>query len=215
MLMPGLKQVAYDPSRYDIETVDEAVNIILCPTEGMTANQRWADEAPALMRIIERHVEPESMVLDYGCGIGRLAKPLIEKLGCVVVGIDISSNMRALAASLVDSPKFCAMDPAMFDAVFLEFETPVRFDAVVAVWVLQHCLDLGDAISRIRSSMKPGGKLIVVNNKTRCVPVENGEWADDGLDLDDFSAVEIGSLDESVAPGWMQDGTFWAVYEKV
>jgi SAM-dependent methyltransferase len=216
MLMPSLKQVAYDPARYiDVETVDEAVDIILCPTEGMTAAQRWNDEAPVLMKIIEQHISPNSSVVDYGCGIGRLAKPLIKKMGCNVVGLDISANMRALATSMVDDPMFAAMDPTMFDLI-----NGYTYDAAIAVWTLQHCLDLEDALERLRRIIGHRGKLILVNNLTRCLPVENGEWADDGLDVhaeimkSGFDTIDRGKLDEAVAPGWMQNDTFWAAYER-
>lgn len=215
MSMPA-SEIVYDPSRYiDIENVDEAVDIIVTGTEGMTSQQRWNDETPALMRIMEKHIDPRSRVLDYGCGIGRLAKPLIEKLKCEVVGVDISPNMRALAASLVNSPNFFVLDPAMFHTIRLD-----SFDAAIAIWALQHCIDLKEAIDRISDSLMTGGNLIVVNDKGRCLPIENGEWADDGQDIEKmivaagFSEVEQGQLDESVAPGWMQQGTFWAVYQR-
>lgn len=222
MLVPELKKVAYDPARFtDIETVDEAVEIILTPTEGMTAKQRWADEAPALMRLMERFIEPNSFVLDYGCGIGRLAKPIIQKLGCRVVGVDISSNMRALATSLVDSDAFCAVSSDMFDYFFAPVNSPLKFDAAISVWALQHCVDIDRAIDRIAYSVHENGKLFIVNNKgNRCIPVEGGDWADDGLDIEimikdaGFREIEQGRLDESVAPGWMQTGTFWAAYER-
>jgi ubiquinone/menaquinone biosynthesis C-methylase UbiE len=214
MLAP--KAVAYDPSRYlDIETVDEAIEIITSGTETLTSKQRWDNETPALMQIIERHIHRDSWVLDYGCGIGRLAKPLVEKLNCKVIGVDFSANMRALAVSMVDSPRFFAIDPQMMDALTL------KADAAIAVWTLQHCMDLKQAIWRITELVRPGGALFVVNNKTRCLPVENGEWADDGLNVDEmiqgngFEKIEGGSLDDAIAPGWMKDNTFWAVYRRV
>ena len=216
MLAPDRKQVAYDPARYlDVENVDEAVRIILTETEGLTSAQRWSDEAPALMRLMSKYVQPESRVLDYGCGIGRLAKPLIEMWKCRVVGIDISPNMRALAASCVDSPQFFALDPAMFDLL-----RPDHFDAAIAVWALQHCIDLGAALTRIRDALMVEGTLFVVNNRGRCLPVEGGEWADDGIDLHEhiinagFTLLAMGELDASIAPGWMREGTFWAVYKR-
>ena len=214
MLAP--KTLAYDPSRYlNIETVDEAINIITSGTETLTSKQRWDNETPALMRIIERHIRRDSWVLDYGCGIGRLAKPLVEKLNCKVIGVDFSANMRALAATMVDNPRFFAIDPLMLDDLGW-----MKVHAAIAVWTLQHCMDLKQAIWRITEVVRPGGVLFVVNNKTRCLPVENGEWADDGLNVDEmiqgngFEQIEYGSLDDAIAPGWMKDNTFWAIYRR-
>jgi SAM-dependent methyltransferase len=134
--MPELKKAAYDPGRYtDIETLDEAVSIITTETEGMTAQQRWENETPALMSLIERFIPRESLVLDYGCGAGRLSKPLIQKHGCRIVGVDISPNMRALADSCVNSPLFCAMDPLMFDELIWS-KTQGIFAGAIAVWAL-------------------------------------------------------------------------------
>jgi SAM-dependent methyltransferase len=207
----------YDPARYlNVRSVDEAVDIIVGPIEGMTSQQRWNDETLALMRLMEKYVLPGSMVLDYGCGIGRLAKPLIESLRCTVVGVDISQAMRALAVSFVGNPMFCALDPRMFDRCLGN----CSFDAAIAVWALQHCIDLNDVIGRLNASLARDGKLIVVNAKHRCVPVENGGWDDDGHDVDrmiiesGFSVIDRGRLDESIAPGWMQTDIFWAAYRK-
>src|SRR3974390_1318489 len=214
MLAP--KRVAYDPSRYlDIETVDEAIEIITSGTENLTSQQRWNEETPALMEIIKRHISRDSWVLDYGCGIGRLAKPLVENLNCTVIGVDFSANMRALATSMIVDHRFFALDPLMMDKLNL------KADAAIAVWTLQHCVDLKQAIWRITEVVRPGGALFVVNNKTRCLPVENGEWADDGLNVDEmiqqsgFEQIEYGSLDDAIAPGWMKDNTFWAVYRRL
>jgi SAM-dependent methyltransferase len=206
----------YDPKRYVVETVTDAIDLIVSPTEGMTAERRWIDETVALMKLFERFIERTATVLDYGCGIGRLAKPLIEERQCRVVGIDISPSMRGMACHLVDSPDFCTMSPDMFDHLVLG----EMFDAAISVWALQHCADVDRAVARLYESVFIKGKLIIVNNRDRCVPVRKDEWADDGLDVNrmildaGFHRIEDGVLDESVAPGWMQKGTFWAAYEK-
>ena len=207
----------YDLARYmEVGNVDQAIDIILSPTAGMTAKQRWENEASVLMRIIERYIASESMVLDYGCGIGRLVKPLITELRCKVVGVDISFNMQALAISQVASPMFYTLSPEMFFTI-----RPFIFDAAIAVWSLQHCIDLQESINHIVNSLKSDGKLVLVNNKgLRSPPIEDGKWTDDGQDIEKmivdagFFEIENGQLDESVAPGWMQEGTFWAVYQK-
>ena len=92
-----------------MRTVAEAKRIILTP-EGQSSEQRWQRETPLLVALIERgcEINEHSWVLDYGCGIGRLAKTLIERHDCRVVGVDISPSMRALAANYVNSPRFLA-----------------------------------------------------------------------------------------------------------
>jgi 2-polyprenyl-3-methyl-5-hydroxy-6-metoxy-1,4-benzoquinol methylase len=209
------EQIDYDPSRYlDVETVEDAIGVILNETEGLTSIDRWNIETPAIMALIENYIDPDSIVIDYGCGIGRLTKPLVE-IGCRVVGIDISAKMRALATAYVDHSRFVAMAPALFRDVTREG----WFDAVVAIWTFQHCEDLDEAVEDVFYALSMGGRLIVVNDIKRAIPVADGAWADDGLDvhamlLEHFRLIEKGQLDVTVAPGWMRDGTFWAVYEK-
>ena len=47
----------------------------------------------------------DMVVLDYGCGVGRLAKAMIEAKGCAVIGLDISARMRTLAQDYVASDR--------------------------------------------------------------------------------------------------------------
>src|SRR5262249_33707894 len=108
--------VTYDPSIFDVTTLEDAMRIILTP-EDSTTEQRWATETPYLTDLVSRCFElsPTSLVLDYGCGLGRMAKALIARHGCHVVGVDISRNMRSMAAAYVDSDRFFACPPAMLD----------------------------------------------------------------------------------------------------
>lgn len=215
----ALKQVKYDPSVFlNVENVDEAVRIILTPEAGLTSVHRWRTESPYLVEMLERWAEQlkQTYVLDYGCGIGRLAKPLIEKHGCSVVGVDISPNMRALAASCVASDRFFALAPDM-----LWHLTPGMFDGALAVWVLQHVLDLDAECARLYDMLKPNGWLFVVNNKGRVLPSNDGRWIDDQLDVRaalakvGFAEQTIGALaGADIAPGTFADNTFWAVYRK-
>ena len=65
--------------------------------------------------LMSRHGQlgPNDVVLDYGCGIGRMAKELILRHNCRVIGVDISPNMRALSVQYVNSDNFFACPPAM------------------------------------------------------------------------------------------------------
>ena len=219
MKVQALKEVRYDPSVFlNVETVDDAVQIILTPEEGMSSAHRWKTEAPYLMSILEKHCPnlAKNYVLDYGCGIGRMSKPLIEAHGCHVVGVDISPNMRALASSCVENNHFFALAPEM-----LWHLTPTMFDLALAVWTLQHCLELDKEIERIFQSLRTGGTLFIVNNVTRALPTNDGRWIDDGLDVRvalhkaGFALMAEGRLEgEEIAPGWMAKNTFWATYQK-
>ena len=214
---PAKKTATYDPSVFlNVGSVDDAVRIILTPEEGMTSVHRWREEAPILMDLMDKHIPKGGSVLDYGCGIGRLSKPLIDKNGCEVIGVDISPNMRALAASCVQSDKFFALHPDMlhyFDVGFC--------DAAIAIWTLQHCQNPQTDIGNIRRAITRGGPLFVLNNVNRAVPTSDGQWVHDGVDIDSmirrnkFSLIERGQLENtSIAPGWMKEGTFWAAYRR-
>ena len=216
MKVAALKQVQYDPRIFlDVENVDEAVKVILTPEDGLSSVQRWKNETPYLMGLIERFANPPHMVLDYGCGIGRLAKPLIEKHHARVVGVDLSPNMLALACSCVASDKFAALSPSML------WHMQVQCDFALAVWTLQHVSDLDAALDDIGRCVVPDGIFFVVNNRQRVVPSTDG-WLDDGRDVHEaildggFALIERGELQGAdIAPGVLCDNTFWAAYRKV
>jgi SAM-dependent methyltransferase len=216
MKVAALERTDYDPSIFlRIETVDDAMRIIVTPEAGLTSKHRWDVETVYLVKLIERWLKPENLVLDYGCGIGRLAKPLIEKHRCYVVGIDISPNMRALAASYVNSGRFVAMPPELFWRLNGHLWA---CNFVLAIWTLQHVLQLPEAVRDIEASLSAGGKLFVVNNINRVVPTTSG-WIDDGVDVravlkDYFTEIECGQLNDDIAPGSFRQNTFWAIYQK-
>ncbi len=205
----------YDPTCFEVETLDQAVKVILTPEDGMTSTQRWRNEAPVLMKLIVEHLEPaKRLILDYGCGVGRLAKPLIGYHDCTVIGADISASMRALATSCVDSEKFASVAPEMLPMFGDGFAA-----SALAIWTLQHCLFPKQDIGQIATALRPNGKLFVVNNVTRAIPVQGHRWADDQIDIRAllehwFIPIAEGQLDESIAPGSLRETTFWAVYQK-
>ena len=222
MKAEALKQVSYDPACFlNVETVEEARDIIVTPFDKLSPQHRWDTETPYLVGLIEKWLQPRSYliahptskVLDYGCGIGRLAKPLIEKCGCDVIGVDLSPNMRALAESCLASDAFMTLPPNM-----MSFLVKECCDFAVSIWTLQHVLHVRDALRDIEQMLKVGGRLFVVNNMGRVVPTTAG-WVDDGVDVravlkDCFTEIDYGRLSEAVAPESFGDNTFWAVYQK-
>ena len=205
--------VSYDPSIFDVETIEDAMQIIVTPEAGMTSRHRWAVETPYLISLIDRHLITRSIVLDYGCGIGRLAKPIIEAYGCEVIGVDISPNMRALAESRVNDYRFMTLPPEM-----LHLLRPEACDLAIAVWTLQHTFGIRLDVDRIAKMLRPGGKLFVVNNIGRVVPTSGG-WIDDGVDVravlqDQFTELEYSQLGDEIAPSPFRESTFRGLYQK-
>jgi 2-polyprenyl-3-methyl-5-hydroxy-6-metoxy-1,4-benzoquinol methylase len=142
--------------------IDEAAakRIILTPEGGSRTIERWTIETPYLVRLIMDHVilDRNSLVLDYGCGIGRIAKELIRQTGCHVIGVDICPSMLSLTYPYVHSDNFSAISQTTFKGLSWDF------DLAICVWVLQHCLEPDKDIAYIYDALKDNGDLFVVNN---------------------------------------------------
>jgi ubiquinone/menaquinone biosynthesis C-methylase UbiE len=191
------------PEIFEVDSLGQARSIILTP-DGATTDQRWATETPWLVDLLGRQLVPQpgTVLLDYGCGIGRLARPLIEQFGCAVVGVDASRSMRLLAPQYVESERFVVGAPDALDHLL---DHGLTCDHAYAVWALQHCLWPDQDIARVRRAVRPGGCFSVINARTRIVPVDGG-WLDDGvsiealLDANGFTALESVALPPDVAP---------------
>lgn len=205
----------YDPTIFTrVQTLAQAKAIILTQEEVLSPEQRWQLETPHVLELIANQfaINAGSLVVDYGCGVGRIARELIRKYACQVIGVDIAANMRALAASYVTSDRFVACAPAFLD------ELPIDADLVVAVWTLQHVqhpkIEL-DRIWRLLRSRR--GSLFVINEgSSRFVPTDQG-WINDGFDIRRelsirFKPVADGNLDPDVVGLAQSERTFWSAH---
>jgi 2-polyprenyl-3-methyl-5-hydroxy-6-metoxy-1,4-benzoquinol methylase len=209
--------LTYHPEIFDAETPEQARRIILTG-EGSTTEERWRVETPYLAGLISSGIalDSHSVVVDYGCGIGRLSKELIARHACRVIGVDISARMRALAVDYVQSDLFLAMAPATLDALVAK---GFRADAAISIWVLQHCFNPAEDIDRIDRSVAAQGAVFVLNNIHRAVPTRERAWANDGIDIralldQRFAVVRTGKPPEEVTPRDLRDIIFWSFYAK-
>lgn len=213
-------EATYFPGIFNVNDIAQARRIILTPEGGSSTDERWNAETPYLADLIHASlaITDESIVVDYGCGIGRMAKELISRYGCRVVGVDISPSMRALSVMYVQSDRFFCCTPLMLEALS---SRGFRFDAAVSIWVLQHCNQPSEDIARIRNALAADGRLFVLNNLTRVVPtVESGKfrWHDDGIDLKsmlqrEFELEKEGRPPREI-PGGVTDFSFWASFRQ-
>ena len=172
---------AYRPEVFTVPDTDQAKAIILTPEGGLTTEQRWETETPYLCSTIGAALglDSHSLLLDYGCGIGRVSKALIEQFGCEVIGVDISQSMRQLAPGYVGQPSFSAVSPETFGKMA---DRGLRVDCAIAIWVLQHCPAVAADIALIKSSLKKNGLLFVLNNTVPAIPTDRG-WVNTGVNI--------------------------------
>lgn len=212
-----MSSLSYAPQVFDVASLGDAMNIILTPEGGETTEERWHRETPHVVDLILENcsVDASTVVIDYGCGVGRVAKEIIRRTGCSVIGADISANMRALSAHYVNSPRFISCHPSALALM-------PKASVVISIWTLQHCFDVEGDVSTISSSLSGQGQVFTVNNLRRAIPViveGSTAWVDDGKNVDDLLSAAIGSgrggqLDERYVSDAVKQAAGWAVYRK-
>lgn len=210
--------LTYSRAVFDVKDTEAARRIILTPDRGQDTDERWERETPYLCDLIAEQLapKPDALVIDYGCGIGRLSKVLIERFGCRVLGVDLSARMRALAPDYVNVQEFSVVSPHM---LFSMVRSGMRADGALSVWVLQHCLAPANDIALLAASLKPDARLFVANLKGRAVPTVEGKWANDGIDVralltNALRPLSDGTLDPTVVTSETSSISFWETYAR-
>ncbi|HLG00501.1 MAG TPA: class I SAM-dependent methyltransferase [Acidimicrobiia bacterium] len=114
---------------------------------------RYAFEVEARSVIGELGTPTPGLVLDAGCGTGRLGE-LLEAHGAAVVGVDIDPGMLVVASQRLAGPRVLA------DLHRLPFRDGA-FAASVAVTVLCFAGDPTSVLSEVARVTRPGGRLVV------------------------------------------------------
>jgi cyclopropane fatty-acyl-phospholipid synthase-like methyltransferase len=167
----------YNPNFFMPSSLEHAKQIILTP-EDQTVDDRWKLETEWTIKLLDSlfDLTPNSVVLDWGCGIGRLSKTIIEKFDCNVVGVDIEPKMLGYAVDYVNSSKFTTQS----HTEFMQSNSTKKFTHCVAVWVFQHSNKLQFEIPTIHKSLTQNGKLFVVELDKKAIPSTEGYY-DDGV----------------------------------
>lgn len=205
----------YRPQAFDAADEQTARAIILTP-EGSSVEERWARETPYVGNRLAELLDLRAgdTVVDFGCGIGRVARDLIVRIGCEVVGVDISPTMRAMATDYVASARFRAIDVAEFDRMAA---SGFRAYAAYTCWVLQHCIDPRAEVARIAGALPPASCIAVLNSAyTQAIPTEAG-WNLDRLDMrallqESLTELNAEKLPPEVAAPDLRDTAFFGLY---
>jgi len=169
---------------FECASVEDAMRIILTPEVGLSTEQRWERETAWLSERLD--FQPGQLVVDYGCGIGRVSKVLTDS-NCAVIGVDLSASMCRMAEDNVASPElFATMSPVYFDRAV---GRGLRLDGALTVWCLQHIPmpALHDAIKTLYLALRPGSALWTMERPERLLPEHRDGrligWAKDGVSV--------------------------------
>ncbi len=195
----------YCPEIFVRFNVPDARDACLVPPVGLETDQRWELETRWLMERLA--ALPGGVILDLGCGIGRLAKPLCGS-GRSVLGVDLSPTMRLMSENLVEAPgQFAAMTFSMLNAMVT---AGFRANGAIAIWTLQHFQsgELGRTIDLLGEALPPAAPFWTLDMPDRHVPVwirtEFGYWghgwADDGLSLTYMLSQRFAKIGDEALP---------------
>lgn len=178
--MPYIKEV------FDVTTFEQAKHVVL--TSDPNDPKKFENETNFLIDTIAEHLNElnsDSVVLDFGCGMGRISRELINRFNCKVIGLDISASMLTFA-------KLYTANIKKFEGTH-SYTTPESVDFAISILALQHSEDPKKEIDNIVSVLKPGGYFILLNEKQRFVPSDVDSqsyivWKDDGFDIFNYAS---------------------------
>jgi trans-aconitate 2-methyltransferase len=137
-------------------------------------------EALGLEVLARLQLHGEEIVLDAGCGSGRITQALIERLprGRVIAVDESASMVQAAGRRLQDGAAGAAarVDLRVADLLELELEQPV--DAILSTATFHWIADHDRLFRRLRAALRPGGRLAAQCGGEGNIDVLRGTAAD-------------------------------------
>ena len=201
--MPYIKET------FDVTTFPQAKNVVL--SDDPNNPKKFDEETDFLVKAIKDFniVNCESIVLDFGCGMGRVSKKLIDVFNCNVIGTDISPSMLQFANIYVSKPKQFKTAKSYIDK-----ET---IDICLSAFVIQHTESPVVEINNIYDVLKPNGYFVLLNEHKRFIP--NGVdsqryvvWNDDGFDVHGYVETRFKKIN---SVQYMSQPTEIILYQKI
>jgi len=106
----------------------------------------------------------DELVLDAGCGSGRITEALLERLPRGrVIAVDVSASMVEAASRRLERFAASRAKGARVELVLadlLELDVGEQFDAVLSTATFHWIADHDALFARLRAALRPGGRLI-------------------------------------------------------
>jgi SAM-dependent methyltransferase len=115
--------------------------------------------------VIREYVADGSLVLDAGCGSGRIFRYDVGSTGVLIVGVDVTTQLR-------DNPNI--QRPVLGDVQVLPF-ADASFEVVLTSHVVEHLPRPAEAFREMARVLKPDGRLLLLTpNRFHYVPLLAG-----------------------------------------
>ena len=145
-------------------------------------------------------LRPDSLVLDVGTGPGGIAIHIAGRMGCRVVGVDISDRMLEQAQSNVQASKLTSLVSLVkARAENLPFPDD-SFDTVVFTFLFRYVDELQAMLHELARVLKPGGQMASLEFYVPKGPL-HPLWL-----LHTRMVLPLGSW--FLTPGWREIGSF-------
>jgi demethylmenaquinone methyltransferase/2-methoxy-6-polyprenyl-1,4-benzoquinol methylase len=143
----------------------------------------------------------EDRVLDVACGTGLVARALVDRWGCEVVGLDQSASMLGRArAKLAADPRLAArVSLVEGEAEHLPFADR-EFDHLTFTYLLRYVDDPAATLKELARVVKPGGR---VSSLEFCLPTGAWLWA-----WRLYTRVGLPALGRLASRSWFEAGRF-------
>ena len=189
---------------------EEGRHEVVGDCNGFTMQERWEKETPAFAKAIVRNIPPglggedlNPWILDYGCGVGRLANGILKQYPfalLTIMGVDASGEMLDIAAKNRVDDRFLVCPPNLI-------KKDLKFSLAYCVYVLQHvpAIEIREILARIHYHLKDDGIFIYCSSDYRMAIRYDGQgFFDDrflGVDL----RAEIARFFDPVGPLFTQE----------
>jgi len=162
-------------------TEDAARHVILTNYAGFTCEERWEVETVEEVAALKNLIPKKARVCDFGIGIGRISKGLLEEMpGINILGVESCDKMLEYSKVYVPKKLQKRLELVRYGDIG-DIKTN-SVDFAFAIYVLQHIPSEGleSAVLELNRIIKPEGSLYLLNtDKFRAVPMGNPTWYND------------------------------------
>jgi demethylmenaquinone methyltransferase/2-methoxy-6-polyprenyl-1,4-benzoquinol methylase len=169
---------------------------------------RWAAilsfaQDPRWRRFLVEHVPvgPEARVLDVATGTGAIARALVRRYGCHVVGVDQSPQMLEGARERIGKAGLSdRIELRLGSAEELDLAEG-SFDALTAGYLLRYVDDPLRTLTDLLGLVRPGGPFALLDFSVPPNMAARGLWHL-------YTGVGLPVLGRMVSPGWADVGRY-------